>query len=79
MKRLLKSIYKVLPSKKYNPDSFNLHITIHVDNNYKRILKLRDEIKKRFNSFEIEVSSFGLFEIYPSKLLKKYFVGDSYE
>lgn len=69
--RLLQSkIYKMLPSEKYNPANFNFHITIHIDKDCNKINSMKEKILKNFVPFELEVDTFGLYEIYPAKLVK---------
>lgn len=70
LKLLQSKIYKMLPSEKYNPDNFNFHITIHIDKDCNKINSMKEKILKNFVSFELEVDTFGLYEIYPAKLVK---------
>ncbi|MBO5095440.1 MAG: hypothetical protein J6B98_00995 [Bacilli bacterium] len=70
LKLLQKNIYKNLPCEKYNPNNFNFHITIHIDKDYSKIILMKEKILESFIPFEIEVDTFGLYEIYPAKLLK---------
>ena len=62
-----KYIYSKLPSEKYDPDKFTLHISIHSDNNYEKLLKMQKKILKNFQSFKVEFKELGLYEIYPAK------------
>lgn len=71
LKLLHSKIYQVLPSEKYNPDIFNFHITIHIDKDYKKIMTMKEKLLENFTPFELEIDSFGLYEIYPAKLVKK--------
>lgn len=72
LKLLQQKIYKVLPSEKYNPDNFNFHITIHIDKDYNKIISMKEKILESFIPFELEVDAFGLYEIYPAKLIKNF-------
>lgn len=70
LKALQKEIYNILPTKNYNPDTFKFHITITVDKDYEKIIKIKEKMEASFVPFELEVNSIGLFEIYPAKLIK---------
>ena len=70
LKLLQQKIYEILPSEKYNPINFNFHITIHIDKDYNKIISMKEKILQNFIPFEIEVDTFGLYEIYPAKLVK---------
>lgn len=72
LKLLQSKIYQVLPSEKYNPENFNFHITIHIDKDYTKIITMKKKILENFTPFELEVDTFGLYEIYPAKLIQKY-------
>ena len=72
LKRLQERVYNILPVEKYNPNKFKFHITIYVDKDYDKIIKIKKELEQSFIPFELTVSSIGLFEIYPAKLLGKY-------
>lgn len=69
LKLLHKQIYDILPSEKYKSGNFEFHITLHVDKDYEKIMKIKNQIELKFKSFEITFGKLGLFEIYPSKLI----------
>lgn len=69
IKLLQKQIYDILPNEKYNPSNFEFHITLHVDKDYKEILKMKNQIDLKFKPFAITFSELGLFEIYPANLI----------
>lgn len=71
LKQLQEKVYNILPVEKYNPNKFKFHITIHVDKDYDKIIKIKNELEQSFIPFELTVSSIGLFEIYPAKLVEK--------
>lgn len=70
LKSLQQKIYEVLPNEKYNPNNFNFHITIHIDKDYNKIISIKEKILQDFIPFELEVDTFGLYEIYPAELVK---------
>ena len=72
LKLLQQKIYEVLPSEKYNPNNFNFHITIHIDKDYNKIISMQQRILENFIPFELEIDTFGLYEIYPAKLVKSF-------
>lgn len=78
LKLLQSKIYQVLPSEKYNPENFNFHITIHIDKDYTKIITMKKKLLENFTPFELEVDTFGLYEIYPAKLVKQFkqFIND---
>ena len=76
LKALQLLIYKILPSEKYNPNNFKFHITITIDKDYDKILKIKNIIEDKFVPLEFEVNALGLFEIYPAKLVKTFELGD---
>ena len=78
LKGLQQRIYEVLPSEKYNPNNFKSHITIHIDKDYTKIITMKNKLLENFTPFELEVDVFGLYEIYPAKLVKQFkqFIND---
>ena len=78
LKLLQSKIYQMLPSKKYNPENFNFHITIHIDKDYTKIITMKKKLLDNFTPFELKVDTFGLYEIYPAKQVKqfKHFIND---
>ncbi len=72
LQNLQKQVYNILPVEKYNPNKFKFHITIHVDRDYDKIIKIKKELEQSFIPFELNVSSIGLFEIYPANLVGKH-------
>lgn len=72
LKLLQSKIYQMLPSEKYNPDNFNFHITIHIDKDYTKINSMKKKLLEKFIPFKLEVDTFGLYEIYPAKLVKQF-------
>lgn len=65
------AIYLCLPNERYNPNKFKFHITIHIDQDYEKILEIKNKIEEDFVPFELEVNSIGLFNIYPASLVKE--------
>jgi len=69
--KLQKQIAEFFPTKTYIPGEFNFHITIDVRKDLKEITRIKNVIEKEFVPFELEIDTFGLFSIYPAKLIKK--------
>lgn len=67
---LEKQIYAKFPIEAYNPDTFNFHITIHIDKDEEKIMHMKRELEQSFKPFILETNQFGLYEIYPAKLVK---------
>ena len=72
LKILQKQIYQILPKGKYNLENFKYHITIHIDKVYNKIIAIQEKILQDVKPFELEVSTFRLYEIYPAKLVKQF-------
>ena len=72
LKLLQSKIYQMLPSERYNPEGFNFNITSHIDKDYNKIITMKKKILENFTPFEMEVDTFGLYEIYPAKLVKRF-------
>lgn len=70
LKLLQERIYNILPSEKYNPNKFQFHITITIDKDYEKIIRIKNKLKEIFIPFDLEINSIGLFEIYPATLIK---------
>ena len=70
LKKLQRKVYNLCPSIKYNPDNFTFHITIHIDKDYEKIICMKNILEKDFKDVELFVGNFGLYEIYPAKLVK---------
>lgn len=70
LKKIQQEIYNLCPSPKYNPENFTFHITIHIDKNYEKIVDMKKTLEDSFENIELTVENFGLYEIYPSKLVK---------
>lgn len=77
LKLLQQKIYDVLPSKNHNPNNSSFHITIHIDKDYAKINSMKEKLLEKFVPFELEVDTFGLYEIYPAKLVKNFKGGRS--
>lgn len=69
---LQRNIYQRLPNKKYKPETFNFHITIHIDQNYNNIKEMQKKLLQQFHPFELEIESYNLYEIYPAKIVKTF-------
>ncbi len=72
LKCFQKNISEGFESKKYNPETFEFHITIDISKDEQKISRIKKKIEENFKPFYLEVDSFGLFEIYPAKLISTY-------
>ncbi len=70
LKNIQKEIYNLCPSPKYNPENFTFHITIHIDKDYQKIIDMKKVLEDDFKEIELTVCNFGLYEIYPAKLIE---------
>lgn len=61
--------YQQFGSEYYNPNHFLFHITLHITKDREEIIRMKHIIEKGFEPFSLEVSQFGLYEIYPAKLV----------
>lgn len=71
LKILQQAIYKGSKIQKYNPEIFYPYITIHCDDDYENILRIKGKLESEFKNFEFEFKKIGLFEIYPAKRIYK--------
>lgn len=72
LKMLQQSIYEVLGSKKYNPEVFEFHITMDISQDKEKMTQIKKKIEENFKPFYLEIDTYGLFEIYPAKLISTY-------
>lgn len=72
LKRIQEDIYSNYPNDYYHPNHFHFHITITISKDKKMIESTKRMLEEEFVPFELEVSKFGLFEIYPAKLVECY-------
>lgn len=71
IKELQRIFYKEFPKEKYyNPDDFTFHMTLHIDNNYNKILKMQNMLKQNFKPFSLGFNALALFD-YPGEMIKK--------
>jgi len=70
IKSYQENIYNIMPVEKYDPKRINFHITIHVDKDYEKIKRIKEQIK--FKPFSVKIDKVGLFKIYPAELIEKY-------
>ena len=70
IKELQRTFYKEFPKEKYNPDNFVFHMTLHIDKDYNKILKMQDILKQNFTPFSLEFNILALFD-YPGEMIKK--------
>lgn len=72
IKKLQKDINIISPNIKYNPENFIFHITIHIDKDYQKIINIKNILENNFKNIEITIENFGLYEIYPAKLIQTF-------
>ncbi len=70
IKELQRLFYKEFPKEKYNPDDFTFHMTLHIDNDYNKILKMQNTLKQNFKPFFLNFNILALFD-YPGDMIKK--------
>ena len=70
IKDLQRIFYKEFPKEKYNPDDFTFHMTLHIDNDYNKILKMQNTLKQNFEPFFLNFNILALFD-YPGDMIKK--------
>lgn len=61
--------------EKYNPEQFTFHLTLHIDKDYDKILKLQTIIKDNFKPFYLEFNRLALYD-YPGDMIKEISFGD---
>lgn len=70
LKLLHETIYSVLPSERHNPAHVHFHITITIEKDYEKIIRIKKELEKNFTPFNLDINRLGLFSIYPANLIK---------
>lgn len=70
IRELQRKFYNEFPKEKYNPDNFTFHMTLHIDKDYNKVLKLQKLIEKNFKPFSITFNKLALYD-YPGKMIKK--------
>ncbi len=70
IKELQRIFYNKFPQEKYNPDNFVFHMTLHIDKDFNKILKLQKVLKENFEPFMIEFDTLALFD-YPGEMIRK--------
>ena len=70
IKELQRIFYKEFPKEKYNPDDFTFHMTLHIDNDYNKIVKMQNILKQNFEPFFLDFNILALFD-YPGDMIKK--------
>ncbi len=70
IKELQRIFYREFPKEKYNPDDFTFHMTLHIDNDYNKIVKMQNILKQNFEPFFLDFNILALFD-YPGDMIKK--------
>ena len=66
LSKIRDELLEFIPCEKFNQ---LFHITIDIDKDYNKIVKLKREIEDKFKSFEVNITRLGLFEVWPPKLV----------
>ena len=69
IKVLSRIFYKRFSKEKYNPDDFIFHMTLHIDKDYNKILKLQNILRENFKPFSLQFNMLALFD-YPGEKIK---------
>ena len=69
IKELQRIFYKEFPKEKQTPDDFIFHMTLHIDKDYNKILKLQNMLRENFKSFSLQFDMLALFD-YPGEKIK---------
>lgn len=70
IRELQRIFYKEFPKEKYNPNYFTFHMTLHIDKDYNKILKMQNILRQNFKPFSLEFDMLALFD-YPGEMIKK--------
>lgn len=70
IKELQRVFFNEFPKEKYNPDDFTFHMTIHIDKDYEKILKIQEKMKRNFKPFFLEFDTLELYD-YPGEIIEK--------
>ena len=66
---LQRRMYELIGNEKYLPGNNIPHITLCISRDFAKIERIRSHILKSFVPFNLGVSSLGLYEIWPGKLI----------
>lgn len=72
LKNFQKNITLAFTNNTYNPENYEFHITIDISKDDKKITRIKEIIEENFEPFTLEVDTFGLYEIYPAKMIQSY-------
>lgn len=75
IKSLQRIFFNNFPKEKYNPEQFTFHLTLHIDKDYDKILKLQNIINDNFKPFYLEFDRLALYD-YPGDMIKEISFGD---
>ena len=62
IKELQGIFYKEFLEEKYNPDNFIFHMTLEINKDYEKVLKLQNRLKQNFKPFFLKFSKLALFD-----------------
>lgn len=69
LKLVQQQLYDLLPSDIYKIGRRSFHISIHADKDYDKVLKMKEILMENFSPFELNVSFYRLYRIYPAELV----------
>ncbi len=70
MYELQNRFYSKMPTENYNPQHFVFHMTLHIDKEENKVLKMQEIIKAKWKPFTMECKTLGLFN-YPGEIIKQ--------
>jgi hypothetical protein len=66
-------LYELTGNDRYLPGKNTLHITICISKDHGKIERIRNKLLKSFAPFSMKVMSLGLYEVWPGKMMAKYY------
>lgn len=67
LKEIQTQLYNMTKNEKFNPSTYTPHISIHIDKDFNKLIKMKNIIMENFEPFTVSFDKLGLFEIYPAK------------
>ena len=70
IQNLQRMFFDNFSTENYNPEKFTFHLTLHIDKDYDKILKLQNMINSKFNPFYLEFDKLALYD-YPGEMIEE--------